>query len=58
MSNFYVYILSSKRNGTLYIGMTANLLKRVYEHKHNLADGFSKKYGVYKVWRSNPRISE
>ena len=49
--NFYVYILCSKRNGTLYIGVTSDLIKRVYEHKHNLADGFTKRYGVHRlVW--------
>ncbi len=44
--NFYVYILSSQRRGTLYIGVTSNLLKRVYEHKNGMVDGFTKKYGV------------
>ena len=41
-----VYILASKKNGTLYTGMTSDLLKRVYEHKEGLAEGFTKKYGV------------
>ena len=51
MKNFYVYILSSKRNGTLYAGITSNLLKRVYEHKNGLAEGFTKKYKVHNlVW--------
>ena len=51
MKNFYVYILSSKRNGTLYTGITSNLLKRVYEHKHRLVEGFTKKYKVHSlVW--------
>jgi len=39
--------LASKRNGTLYTGVTSNLVKRVYEHKNGLADGFTKKYGVH-----------
>jgi putative endonuclease len=39
--------MASKRNGTLYIGVTADLVKRVYEHKDNLVDGFTKKYGVH-----------
>ena len=39
----YTYILFNKRNGTLYIGVTSNLLKRVFEHKNKLADGFTKK---------------
>ena len=49
MKNFYVYILAGKRNGTLYIGMTNNLNKRVYEHKHGLIEGFTKKYNVHKL---------
>ncbi len=43
----YVYILASKRNGTLYIGVTSDLLKRVYEHKKDLVKGFTKKYKVH-----------
>ena len=43
---YYVYILASKRNGTLYIGMTNNLLRRVHEHKTEVNEGFTKKYGV------------
>ena len=46
MQTYYVYILASKRNGTLYIGVTNNLEKRIYEHKNGLIDGFTKKYGV------------
>lgn len=42
-----VYILSSKRNGTLYVGVTSDLVKRVYEHRNDLADGFTKKYRVH-----------
>jgi putative endonuclease len=44
--NYYVYILASKRNGTLYIGVTQDLLKRVDLHKKELLDGFTKKYNV------------
>ena len=47
MDYSYVYILASKRNGTLYIGVTTGLVRRVYEHKSNLVDGFTKKYGVH-----------
>jgi len=42
-----VYILASKRNGTLYIGITNDLQKRVWEHKNDLVDGFTKRYGVH-----------
>jgi len=46
-----VYLLASKRNGTLYTGVTSNLLKRVWEHKNNVAEGFTKKYSVHTlVW--------
>lgn len=47
----YVYILASRRNGTLYAGVTSNLIKRVWEHKNHVAEGFTKKYGVVDlVW--------
>ena len=44
---YYVYILASKRNGTLYIGVTSDLLQRVYEHKNDFVEGFTKKYQVH-----------
>ena len=43
----YVYILASKKNGTLYIGVTSDLLKRIHVHKHDLIDGFTKRYQVH-----------
>ena len=46
-----VYILASKKNGTLYVGVTSNLVKRIWEHKNNLAEGFTKRYGIHRlVW--------
>lgn len=47
MTKYFVYILASKKNGTLYIGITSNLEKRVWEHKQNLVEGFTKKYKVH-----------
>jgi putative endonuclease len=49
MGQYFVYILASKKNGTLYIGVTNNLLKRVYEHKNNLVEGFTQKYKVHNL---------
>jgi putative endonuclease len=46
-----VYILASERNGTLYIGVTSDLVERIWEHKNNLVKGFTKRYGVHNlVW--------
>ena len=45
----YIYILFNKRNGTLYTGVTSDLIKRVYEHKNKLVEGFTKKYNVDKL---------
>ena len=49
METYYIYILASKRNGTLYIGFTKDLDRRMFEHKFELQDGFTKKYGVHKL---------
>lgn len=46
-----VYILASQRNGTLYTGVTSNLMQRVWQHRNNLADGFTQAYDVHRlVW--------
>ncbi|WP_428057919.1 GIY-YIG nuclease family protein [Candidatus Avelusimicrobium fimicolum] len=47
MSTYAVYILASNRNGTLYTGVTNNLLRRIWEHKNNVVEGFTKKYNVH-----------
>jgi putative endonuclease len=48
---FCVYMMASRRRGTLYIGVTSDLPKRVWEHREGVADGFTKQYGVKKpVW--------
>ena len=46
---YYIYILTNKENGTLYTGITNDLLRRVYEHKNKLIDGFTKKYSLDKL---------
>ena len=46
---YYVYILASKKHGTLYIGVTSDLVRRVYEHKTKAVPGFTTKYGVEKL---------
>ena len=57
MKGAYVYILSNKRNGTLYTGVTSNLVKRIFEHKEKVVSGFSAKYNLdlrvyYEEWWS------
>ena len=48
-NNYFVYILASKKNGTLYIGVTDDLIKRVYQHKNNLIDGFTKTHNIHQL---------
>ena len=45
----YIYIMANKENGTIYIGVTSNLVKRVYEHKNKICEGFTKKYELNKL---------
>jgi len=46
-----VYLLASRRSGTLYVGVTSDLVQRVWQHKNNLVEGFTKRYGVHRlVW--------
>ena len=49
MNNYYVYILTNYSNNVLYIGVTNNLERRIYEHKNKLLDGFTKRYNVDKL---------
>lgn len=48
---YFVYLLASKRNGTLYVGVTSDLANRTWQHKNDLIEGFTKRYGVHLlVW--------
>ncbi len=54
-----VYILASKRNGTLYVGVTSDLIRRVWQHKNNATGGFTKRYGVHTlVWYESHETME
>lgn len=46
MNTSYVYIITNQKNGTLYVGVTNSITRRVYEHKHKLVEGFSKQYSL------------
>ncbi|WCR53916.1 MAG: hypothetical protein PG981_000938 [Wolbachia endosymbiont of Ctenocephalides orientis wCori] len=49
MKNYYIYILASRQNKALYIGVTSNLIKRIWEHKNKVIPGFTSKYNVQKL---------
>jgi putative endonuclease len=49
MSSYWLYILASGPNGTLYVGVTNDLVRRAYEHREGLTDGFTKRYGVKRL---------
>ena len=49
MNNYYVYIMTNLKNSVLYIGITNDLRRRVYEHKNGIFEGFTKKYRVHKL---------
>jgi putative endonuclease len=46
---YYIYILASKKNGTLYVGSTSDLVRRIWQHKNKFIEGFTSKYGVVKL---------
>ena len=46
---YFIYILTNTNDRVMYVGQTADLAKRIYEHKHQLADGFTKRYNVHKL---------
>jgi putative endonuclease len=54
---YWVYILASNPGGTLYVGVTNNLVRRVYEHREGLADGFTKRYSIKTLVFFEPRFN-
>lgn len=49
MKNYYVYILASKKKGTLYVGVTNDLARRMYEHRNGVVEGFTKRFHVHRL---------
>jgi putative endonuclease len=49
MKTYFIYIMASKKNGTLYIGVTNDLIRRVWQHKNNVHEGFTQKYSVHRL---------
>ena len=58
--SYYVYVLASGRNGTLYVGVSNDLVRRVYEHREGLVPGFTKRHGVHRLvhWEEFAEIVE
>lgn len=56
--DYFAYLLASAKHGTVYVGVTNNLIRRAYEHRTNAVDGFTKKYGVHRLvgYESTPSI--
>jgi putative endonuclease len=51
LKTYYLYIMANKKNGTLYVGVTNDLIRRIWEHKNDVHEGFTKKYGLHRlVW--------
>jgi putative endonuclease len=46
---YYIYVMASKKNGTLYVGVTSDLIKRIYDHKNDLVEGFTQKYAIHNL---------
>ena len=56
MKQMYVYIMASQKNGTIYVGVTSDLIKRVWQHKNHVVEGFTEQYKVdklvyYEIWQ-------
>lgn len=49
MKHYYIYILANQKNGTLYIGLTSDIIKRIWQHQNDLIDGFTKKYSIHRL---------
>jgi putative endonuclease len=49
MKDYYIYIMANQKNGTLYLGMTNDLIRRAYEHKEGIFDGFTKRYKIHRL---------
>jgi putative endonuclease len=54
MSGGWVYVMTNKPNGTLYVGVTSDLARRVWEHREGMADGFTRKYGLKRLVYAEP----